>query len=238
MESPVVIVTGASGAIGRAIAQRLGRERWRLVLVGRDDRRLRETDALLAAAPATPEATEILAVDLADAASARAVVESTLESFGRVDALVNNAGAAQIIPVDEIDEELVARTFAINAFAPIHLLAAAWPSFRRQRSGVVVNVSSLAAVDPFPGFLVYGASKAALDGVTRSAAIDGASIGVKAYSLQLGAVETPMLRSVVSTEVMPPERALDPRGVAEVVWECIAGLREFDNGRSIPIIRR
>lgn len=234
----VALITGAGSGIGRAIALRLGREGWRLALVGRDSSRLRETDELLAAGRRVPEATELIVADLADASSARAAVDSTVERFGRLDGLVNNAGAVTATPIDEITEASIAEMFGVNTFAPMHMTSAAWPTFRRQRSGVVVNISSIASFDPLAGFLVYGASKAAVDGVTRSTAADGTAIGVKAYSICPGAVETRMLRSVLSTEIVPLDRALDPGGVAEVAWECLAGMREFDNGRAIPVVRK
>jgi len=238
MTTPVAIITGAGSGIGRAIALRLGRERWRLLLVGRDSARLRETDELLAAGRNVPEGTELLAADLADADSARAVIDAAMAAFGGVDGLVNNAGASRHTSIDEITAEGAAAMFNINTMAPIHLISAAWPVFRRQKRGVVVNISSMSSLDPFPGFLLYSASKSALDGVTRSVAVEGAQIGVTAFSICPGAVETGMLRSLFSKDVFPPERTLDPAGVAELAWECLSGVRGFDNGRSIPLVRR
>lgn len=238
MTTPAAIITGAGSGIGRAIALRLGREGWRLLLVGRGMRTLRETDELLVAGARVPEATELLPVDLADSKSARAVIDAAMRAFGRVDGLVNNAGASKRAPIGEISPAHISEIFEINTLAPIHLVSAAWPVFHRQKGGVVVNISSMASLDPYPGFMVYSASKSALDGVTRSVAVEGAPLGVTAFSICPGAVETTMLRSLFSTEVLPPERSLDPAGVAEVAWECLSGLRQFDNGRSIPVVRR
>lgn len=238
MTTPVAVVTGAGSGIGRAAALRLGRAGWRLVLVGRNESRLAETDALLAALPTPPEATELVPADLADGLSARAVIDATIECFGRIDALVNNAGAAEVVAIDETSQQLLEHTFAVNVFGPAQLITAAWPHFRAQHRGCVVNISSVAAFDPFPGFFVYAASKGALDSLTRSVALEGRSIGVRAFSINPGAVETPLLRAAFSTDVVAESQTLDPRGVAEVIAECVLGMRDWDNGRCIPVVRR
>jgi NAD(P)-dependent dehydrogenase (short-subunit alcohol dehydrogenase family) len=240
--SPTAIITGAGSGIGRAIALRLHREGWRLLLLGRTESKLQETEALCLKRGASDEGAssgiKLVTADVSDATSARQVVATALSHFGRLDALVNNAGRADVAPIDQTSADLLEKTFAVNVFGPAHLIAAAWPVFKRQKGGVVVNISSFASFDPFTGFFVYGASKAALDSLTRSTAGEGAEIGVKAYSVNPGAVETSMLRSAFSTEALPEHKALDPRTVAEVAWECIAGLREHDNGRAIPVMRR
>ncbi|HMN96424.1 MAG TPA: SDR family oxidoreductase [Phycisphaerales bacterium] len=235
---PVAIVTGAGSGIGRAIAQRLGRAGWNLALVGRSEERLRETEALLGAAASLPAGLELIAADLSDPASVRAAIETTGGVFSRIDVLVNNAGFARGVPIEATEIGFLEELFAVNTFAPALAVAAAWPIFRAQRSGRVVNISSMSAFDPFPGFLVYAGTKAALDGITRAIAVEGAALGIKAFSVNPGAVETPLLRSLFSTQAVPPSSALDPRGVAELVWECAAGLRDFDNGRAIPIVAR
>lgn len=237
MPSPVVIVTGAGSGIGRSVAIRFAREGWRVAMVGRDETKLRGTDALLRTVAGSPQPTKVMVVDLSDGGAARAVVGGAIAEFGRLDALVNNAGSGEVAPIERTTDELLARSFALNVFAPAHLIAAAWPAFSGQRRGVVVNISSMAAFDPFPGFFVYGATKAALDSFTRSAAIEGAAIGVKAFSVNPGAVETPLLRRVFGTDVIPSDRALHPDAIAEVVWECASGRRDADNGRSIPVVR-
>ena len=238
MTSPVAIITGAGSGIGRATALRLARAGWRLALVGRDHARLRETHAAIAKEHPAATETHLAPADLAKTGLPRTIVDGALLAFGRIDAIVNSAGMAQVVPIDKTSEELLQSTFAVNVFGPALLVAATWPTFAAQRSGVVVNISSMAAFDPFPGFFVYGATKAALDGMTRSAAIEGAAIGVTAYSINPGAVETKMLRSAFGTDIVPEERALHPDAVAEIVFECVAGMRKFDNGRAVPVVRR
>ncbi len=225
---PVAIVTGAGSGIGRAIALALGEEDFRLALVGRNAGTLQATANSLAEAL-------LIAEDLSVPDAAARVVDQVLQKWGRVDVLVNNAGAAPLVPIDETTDALIHGTFAINAFAPIRLVACAWPVFRRQESGCVVNVSSIAVADPFPGFGVYAASKGAVDALTRSVVNEGRPHGIRAFSVAPGAVETPMLRANFSAKAIPPTATLDPLDVARVVVDCIQGRREADLGRTIPI---
>ena len=230
MERHVTIITGAGSGIGRATAEMLAPLGHALVLVGRTEAKLLDTldvvrdsgaDAMVATA------------DLQDAEHAAAVVHQAMERFDRIDAIVNSAGVAPLLPNEKTTEEVLEETFRINAFGPAFLIVEAWPIFRRQKSGCVVNVSTLGTSDPFPGFFAYAASKSALDSFTRSCAREGRSIGVRAFCVNPGAVETPLLRKNFPAHVLPPERALKPEAVAEVIVECIAGKRDHEHGRTI-----
>jgi NAD(P)-dependent dehydrogenase (short-subunit alcohol dehydrogenase family) len=99
-----------------------------------------------------------------------------------------------------------------------------------------VNVSSIATVDPFPGFFAYAASKAALNLMTASAAKEGANVGIRAFAVAPGAVETPMLRASFDAKAVPPEACLEPESVARVIVACATGLRDADSGRVIPVV--
>ena len=208
------------------LALALGEEGFRLALVGRNADRLQST------ADNVPEAL-LIAADLSEPDAALVVVDRTLDKWGRVDVLVNNAGVAALVPIDETTDTLLDDTFAINTFAPIRLVAGVWPVFRRQESGCVVNVSSIAVTDPFPGFSVYAASKGAVDALTRSVINEGRVYGIRAFSVAPGAVETPMLRENFSAQAIPPTATLDPRDVARVVVDCIQGRREADLGQTV-----
>jgi NAD(P)-dependent dehydrogenase (short-subunit alcohol dehydrogenase family) len=98
-----------------------------------------------------------------------------------------------------------------------------------------VNVSSRASADPFPGFFVYAATKAALESLTRSAAKEGAEFGMRAFSVSPGAVETPMLRRLFTPEQLSPDVCLDPEQVAHVVSDCVLGRRDEDSGKVISL---
>lgn len=231
----VAIVTGAGGGIGRAVSQLLATAGYQLALVGRTESRLEETSRSLAERVASPPGTLIIPADISDAEQAASVVTMTLEQWGRADVLVNNAAIAPLAPIEESDEDLLYQTFAINTFGPFHLVAKLWPSFVRQKAGCVVNVSSMATRDPFTGLGVYAASKAALESLTRTIAREGREHGIKAYSILPGAVETTMLRSLVSEDDLPSQKTLDPASVARVVVDCVLGERPDDVGRDIEL---
>jgi NAD(P)-dependent dehydrogenase (short-subunit alcohol dehydrogenase family) len=232
---PVAIVTGAGSGIGRAIVQRLAGEDYRIALVGRRKDRLAETAASIRDVAVRAPALLEVPGDVGDPEQVRELVKQTVERFSRVDVLVNNAAVCESHPVGATDEALLERTFASNFFGPALLVARLWPLFLRQHGGCVINVSSVATVDPLPGLGVYAATKAALESLTRSVAGEGQAHGVRAFSLVLGAVETEMLRSVLSAEQFPPDRTLDPSDVAEIVLECAAGKHDARSGQTIEI---
>ena len=103
----------------------------------------------------------------------------------------------------------------------------------RQGDGVIVNVSSIASVDPFPGFSVYAAAKVAVNMYTKCAAEEGKKIGVKVGAIAPGAVETPMLRQIFNEKMLPQEKTLDPYEVAEAIADCITGKRNYTPGETI-----
>jgi NAD(P)-dependent dehydrogenase (short-subunit alcohol dehydrogenase family) len=177
----------------------------------------------------------MIAADLTDAAQAGSVIRMTIEQFGRIDALINNAGLAEVVPIDQTDGDLLYRTFASNTFSTGYLIRAAWPVFRKQGSGCIVNVSSMATINPFPGFFAYAAAKCAVESMVRSAMNEGGTFGVRAFSVAPGAVETPMLRSCFTERDLPRDRALEPHDVAQVIVECVLGKRDDEVGRSIAV---
>jgi NAD(P)-dependent dehydrogenase (short-subunit alcohol dehydrogenase family) len=234
-DEKVAIVTGAGSGIGRATCELLAEAGYRLTLVGRTESTLRETMEIITAHHGEAPDMLVVTVDVTDEQQAGLVIERTMQQFGRVDALINNAGLAEVVPIEETDGGLLQRTFASNAFSTGYLIRAAWPVFREQGGGCVVNVSSMATIDPFPGFFAYAAAKAAVESMVRSVMNEGGVFGVRAFSVAPGAVETPMLRSCFTDDDLPPDRALDPREVGRVIAECVHGRRDDEVGRSIAV---
>jgi len=235
MDAPVAIVTGAGTGIGRQACLMLAEQGYALALVGRRTDKLDAVAAEIAAAAGDDRTTHAIRADLLEPSAAKTVVDATVERWGRIDCLVNNAGGVEIEPIEATGDDLLQRTFEVNAFSPARLIAASWPIFQRQRSGCVINVSSRSTVDPFPGLSVYAAAKSALESLTRSIINEGRSMGITAYNVAPGAVETPMLRALWSEDELPPSQAMAPDEVARVIVDCILGRREQDLGQTIRI---
>lgn len=186
--SDVVVVTGAGSGIGRGVALELAARAIRPVLVGRRADAVESTAAECISAGA-PECMTV-PMDVTARGAADAVVSRTLDRFGRLDGLVNNAGLARFAPLDLADPEDWERMVATNLLAPAALIRAALGALRDAR-GSVVNVSSIGGRVATPGRCVYGATKAALTHLTRSLARELAP-EVRVNAVLPGAVDTPM----------------------------------------------
>ncbi len=163
IKGKVVIVTGASTGIGRAIAERCAAEGASVVLAARSAAALHQLAAELGA--------QALAVptDMRDPAAVQRLVQTAVDHFGRVDVLINNAGQSVVGHVAELDLDLFHQAVELNVFGPLYALQAVVPVMRKIGGGVIVNISSTTADYVFPGFAGYSASKAALNMLSRTA---------------------------------------------------------------------
>lgn len=232
---PVAIITGAGSGIGRAITLALAREGYRLGLVGRTATRLEETRQLAEAKIHHHAEMIVIPADVGDPQQPAVIVDRTLRSFGRADVLINNAALGPMLSVSEPDEKALLETFEVDLFGPLRLTAKLWPVFLEQGSGCVINISSVATIDPFPGLSIYAAAKAGLESLTRSIHNEGAGQGIRAFAIAPGAVETDMLRSLLSVEELPKEKTLAPEDIARVVAQCLKGDRDGEAGQTIVV---
>ncbi|MBL8763008.1 MAG: SDR family oxidoreductase [Phycisphaerae bacterium] len=229
----VAVVTGAGSGIGRAVCVRLASAGWSLSLIGRRSEPIEETSRLCREAGAPRTMT--LAAHVGRPADDARIVASARRDLGGFHVLVNNAGWAPVASIDHHTPGVLDEVFAVNALGPARLIALAWPVFAAQRRGCIVNVSSLATIDPFPGFFGYAAAKASLNLMARSCAKEGASLGIRAFAVAPGAVETPMLRANFTEQQVPASRCLTPDMVARVIVECIDGGRDGENGGTVVL---
>lgn len=184
------IVTGATSGIGRATALALARNGASVAAVGRDSTALEQVVAECVHGHATAIA---IVADLTAAAGPDEIVQRTVERFGVVDVLINAAGIIAMGTTEATSDELWDRVMDLNVRAPFRMMRAAFP-YLKERSGAVVNVSSVNGRRVFPNLAAYNTSKAALDQVTRCAAIDWAPHGVRVNAVSPGVTVTNLHR--------------------------------------------
>jgi NAD(P)-dependent dehydrogenase (short-subunit alcohol dehydrogenase family) len=187
----VALITGASRGLGLEIARQYARRGVRLILTARG------ADALTEAAHELGSLTDVVALagDVSDEDHAQRLVSLGLERFGRIDALINNASTIgpspmptlEAYPVDDLLD-----VFAINVLAPLHLIQQVLPQMRARGDGLIVNVTSDAAVQGYPTWGGYGASKAALEQLSRVLAAELEGTGIRVYAVDPGDMNTQM----------------------------------------------
>ena len=234
-QQPVCIITGGSSGIGLATARKFFNAGYRISICGRSQERLDEAAKLISASDDLVDNKRLLTVatDLDDTAQAKTFVQKSLEYFGRIDVLVNNAGVAPLSPFGAITEDSFEQLININVRSGFYLTQLAWNTMVKQGGGTIVNISSLSAIDPFVGFSTYGASKAWLDLMTHSLAQEGKDLNIRVCSVRPGAVETPLLRGLFPD--FPSEQCVSAEAVAEMVWGCVDSPTDYPSGSAFPI---
>ena len=192
MEGKVALITGGSSGIGQASAVALAREGVKTVISGRSAAGLRETAALIETAGGEVHSLE---ADLMDPASIERLVSEAATAFGRLDYVVNNAGTqGEVNVVADQRLESYEQVFATNVRAPFLIMKYAIPHLLEQGGGAIVNLASGGGLVGVPGASLYCASKHAVMGLTKVAAIDYAKQGIRVNAVNPGGVDTPMLR--------------------------------------------
>ncbi|MGZ4386820.1 MAG: SDR family NAD(P)-dependent oxidoreductase [Gaiellaceae bacterium] len=217
----VVVVTGASGGIGLATARLLAERGARVVLAARN------VEALARAAAAIPGSLPVQA-DMRDAGDIRGLIERTLERFGRVDCLVNNAGQDFNGPVESIAPDDYRRILELNVLGPLQAMQAVIPCMRRQGGGAIVNVSSGTTRMILPGSAGYASTKAALNYLTLAARKELAADGIVVSVIYPYITDTDFERNAIGAESEGggPPPGLPPPDSPETVAAAIAGLIE------------
>lgn len=212
MSSPrVILITGAGGGIGSALARRLATPDTALVLLGRNPEKLAAVAALAAQQGAQ---TLTLAGDLTDDAYAADCVRAAAARFGGLDVLINNAGMTLSSPLEQTPIAQYDRIMAINARAPYLMCQLALPLLRKSACASILNIASVVAHKGYPLQSAYAASKHALAGFTKSLANEVYRDGIRVHMIAPGGVFTDMVR--ISRPDLTGEDMILPEDIAEI----------------------
>ena len=212
MAAKTCVITGASRGIGLATALHFAKQGYQIVAAARHETELAAAGQKIEAAGAT---CQVVVLDVGRPEDARRLIGEAHRRFGRIDVLVNNAGHAPLAPLEKFAAAELDRVLAVNVAASFHTTQAVWPFMQAQHGGVIVNLSSRASVDPFPGFAVYGASKAWVNVFSHALADEGRPHNIRVFAVAPGAVETGLLRGAFPD--FPREKTLAPADVARVI---------------------
>lgn len=235
----VAFVTGAASGIGRATAVAFAAEGARVAILDRTETSLRETATAVGNAGGE---VLTLACDVSKPEDVEAAVARTVERFGRLDIAFNNAGVEnKAAPVAEIELEEWDRILDINLRGTFVCMKHELAQMVRQGGGVVVNTSSGAGIRGVAGGAAYAASKHAIIGLTKSAALDYAKSNIRVNAVLPGNIETPMMDRFTGGDIQkaidlePVGRLGKPEEIAEAVLWMSADLGAFVTGASISV---
>jgi NAD(P)-dependent dehydrogenase (short-subunit alcohol dehydrogenase family) len=226
MAGKVVVVTGASMGIGEAIVERFLREGASVVLSSRDLGRVEAARQRVGATDrSVADRTLAVACDVTVRAQIEALLAAATERFGRVDVWVNNAGFGLVDSVERMDMVACRRMFDTNLFGAIECMQVVAPVLKQQRSGAIINISSMAGMIAVPYMSAYGATKHALNCIGRAARLELAAYGVHVNTVCPGYVHTDFgLHAVQGSESLGVpsnwKRGVTAARVADAVWDA------------------
>lgn len=204
MSARVALVTGGGRGIGLATARRFLEEGWQVALLDVDP------DVLAGGVASLPSPVLELLCDVSASAAVAEALRRVRERFGRLDALVNNAGIAIFKPLLETSEEEWNRVLAVNLTGPFLMTQAAAPLMAEHGGGAIVNIASISGLRASTLRVAYGTSKAAVMQLTKQQAVELASLGIRANCVAPGPVDTAMAKAVHTPEIRADYHAAMP----------------------------
>jgi 3-oxoacyl-[acyl-carrier protein] reductase len=229
----VVVITGASRGIGRATALHCARAG---AIVGANYlQSTTKAESLLAEAP---ENIHLLRFDVRDSNAVHESVKKFTKTHGKIDVLVNNAGVARMaLIVKGMSLDAVMDQMTTNALGPLHCSQAVLPTMLKQRSGLIINISSVAVERPIVGQTVYAMAKAAIEALSRCIAVEYGAKGIRSVSVRFGPIETEMLAGVDGTGAserhlhrMMADRIADTDEAAQMLCFLMSEGARYANG--------
>jgi NAD(P)-dependent dehydrogenase (short-subunit alcohol dehydrogenase family) len=228
----VALITGASGGIGRGIAYGLAKEGASVVLAARREKELRETAQQIQRFGGLALAVQ---TDVTDEAQVRHLFERTVESFHRLDILINNAGLVGGCALDQLTLEAWDEMIAVNLTGPFLCTREAMRIMKPQGSGRIINIGSISAKRPRPNSAAYSASKFGLHGLTLCTALEGREHGISASCLHPGNVRADVATSFDIDSPGEPMMEVEELVEAAVLMASLPGHMNMLEATVLPV---
>lgn len=240
----VALITGGGTGIGKAIAQAFAREGAKVALAGRRKEKVEESAKEVESRGGEALA---LACDVSKARDAKRAVRETVERFGRLNVLVNNAGILSVSTIEQISEEDWDRLMEINLKGPFLMCRAALPEFRKAGGGAIVNIGSVLGLVAMKDRAAYCASKGGVTLLTKAIALDHAQENVRANCICPSIVETELVKNLFAGSekqealrqarmaTIPLRRFGQPADVAEMAVFLASEESSWLTGAAIPL---
>ncbi|MGB6733771.1 MAG: SDR family oxidoreductase, partial [Xanthobacteraceae bacterium] len=235
------LITGAARGIGLATAKRFLAEGWRVALLDIDEATLEGTYGALREAN-NADAAIAICCDVADAAGVADALATVAQEFGRLDALVNNAGIAIFKPILDVTYEDWSRVLAVNLTGPFLCTQAAAPLMRDSGGGAIVNITSISGLRASTLRTAYGTSKAGLAHLTQQQAVELAPLGIRVNAVAPGPVDTAMAKAVHTPEIraayhdaIPLNRYGLEQELAEAIFFLCSDRSSYITGQTLAV---
>ena len=244
-ENQVAVVTGGAGGVGQTLVRLLAREGARIMISDLNEEGCRQ---MVAEARELGAEADYLAGNLRDKAYCERVIEQTVERFGGVDILLNNAGIIPRGTIEETTDEMWFTAMDVNLTAVFYLCRAAIPHMKKRGGGAIVNTSSVWGTYPGPGHVAYCTSKGAVAALTKNLGRDCAPLGIRVNAVCPHEINTPMIRSGFERRGLDPDKAVDelnktvplgriaePEDIADVIAFLASDQSHYIAGETVEV---
>ncbi|MGM0900643.1 MAG: SDR family NAD(P)-dependent oxidoreductase [Bacillota bacterium] len=246
-EGKVVLVTGAAGGIGKEVVRKLAVEQAKVVLIDLNEDAVKAVQAELGL---TEENSLAVKADVSKEENVKNYVDQAIAKFGQIDGFVNNAGVeGPAKPLDEVTEKDFDFVYGINVKGVLFGLKYVLPVMKAQKSGSIVNTSSVAGLIGSPSMVLYNSSKHAVMGINKVAALEAAEYNVRVNTVNPGVINTQMMRNIEKNvapdaaeaaqaaynDAVPMKRYGEPQEVANVIAFLLSDEASYVSSSSYTI---
>lgn len=238
MEKKIAIITGGSSGIGFAIAKKFTEENIYAIILGRNKQKLEEAAACLG------EKCEAVAFDITNLNAVPEMISGVAKKYGKIDIIVNNAGINLKKSALEVTDQEFQQILLTNLTSVFAITREVAKGMVIRKSGSIINISSMAAQYGLPGVVAYAASKTAIEGITRTLAVELSPFGVRVNCIAPGFISTNMSATALNGDPVRKQKVLsrtpmgrlgDPRDVANAAFFLASDESSFMTGTVIPV---